>query len=136
LRQEEHYVAKDYVFCPVETTLGVIAGKWKVMIIYYLLQGTRRFNQLQRELGGISHRTLTKQLREMESQGIVLRKDYGEIPPRVEYSLSSLGASLKDILLEMHEWGEKYGGGIAPAKADEDGVEKTAGQGKHAGRRG
>ena len=121
-------MAKDYVFCPVETTLGVIAGKWKVMIIYYLLQGTRRFNQLQRELGGISHRTLTKQLREMESQGIVLREDYGEIPPRVEYSLSPLGASLKDILLEMHEWGEKHGGGIPPAKADEDGVEKAAGR--------
>ena len=119
-------MAKDYVFCPVETTLGVIAGKWKVMIIYYLLQGTRRFNQLQRELGGISHRTLTKQLREMESQGIVLRKDYGEIPPRVEYSLSPLGASLKNILLEMHEWGEKHGGGIAPAKADEGGAGKPA----------
>ncbi len=128
-------MAKDYIFCPVETTLGVIAGKWKVMIIYYLLQGTRRFNQLQRELGGISHRTLTKQLREMESQGIVLREDYGEIPPRVEYSLSPLGASLKDILLEMHEWGEKHGGGIPMAGTNEDGVEKAAGPGKHTGRR-
>lgn len=80
------------------------------MIIYYLLQGKKRFNQLQRELQGISHRTLTKQLREMESKGIVIREDYGEIPPRVEYSLSPLGVSLKDILLEMHAWGEKYGG--------------------------
>ena len=106
-------MAKDYVFCPVETTLGVIAGKWKVMIIYYLLQGKRRFNRLQRELGGISHRTLTKQLREMERQGIVLREDYGEIPPRVEYSLSPLGASLEDILLEMHQWGEKHAGKIS-----------------------
>lgn len=129
-------MAKDYVFCPVETTLGVIAGKWKVMIIYYLLQGKRRFNQLQRELGGISHRTLSKQLREMESQGIVLREDFGEIPPRVEYSLSPLGASLKDILLEMHEWGEKFGGGISTAGAneDEDGVEKAPGQKKRARR--
>lgn len=120
-------MAKDYVFCPVETTLDVIAGKWKVMIIYYLLQGKRRFNRLQRELGGISHRTLAKQLREMERQGIVLREDYGEIPPRVEYSLSPLGASLKSILLEMHEWGEKYGGMIPAAGADEDGAEKAAG---------
>lgn len=120
-------MAKDYVFCPVETTLDVIAGKWKVMIIYYLLQGKRRFNRLQRELGGISHRTLAKQLREMERQGIVLREDYGEIPPRVEYSLSPLGASLKSILLEMHEWGERYGGMIPAAGADEDGAEKAAG---------
>ena len=128
-------MAKDYIFCPVETSLGVISGKWKVMIIYYLLQGTRRFNQLQRELGGISHRTLTKQLREMESQGIVLREDYGEIPPRVEYSLSPLGASLKNILLEMHEWGEKYGGRIPQAGAGKDSVEKAAVPGKHTGRR-
>jgi len=103
-------MAKKYVFCPVEITLDVIAGRWKVMIIYYLLQGKKRFNQLQRELQGISHRTLTKQLREMERQGIVIREDYGEIPPRVEYSLSPLGVSLRDILLEMHAWGEKYGG--------------------------
>lgn len=105
-------MAKKYVFCPVETTLDVIAGRWKVMIIYYLLQGKKRFNQLQRELRGISHRTLARQLREMEGQGIVIREDYGEIPPRVEYSLSPLGVSLRDILLEMHAWGEKYGGKI------------------------
>lgn len=103
-------MARKHVFCPVETTLDVIAGRWKVMIIYYLLQGKKRFNQLQRELGGISHRTLARQLREMEGQGIVIREDYGEIPPRVEYSLSPLGVSLRDILLEMHAWGEKYGG--------------------------
>ena len=105
-------MAKKYVFCPVETTLDVIAGRWKVMIIHYLLQGKKRFNQLQRELGGISHRTLARQLREMEVKGIVIREDYGEIPPRVEYSLSPLGVSLRDILLEMHAWGEKYGGDV------------------------
>jgi DNA-binding HxlR family transcriptional regulator len=107
--KEKRDMAKKYLFCPVEITLDVIAGRWKVMIIYYLLEGKKRFNQLQRELRGISHRTLAKQLREMESQGIVIREDYGEIPPRVEYSLSPLGLSLKDILLEMHAWGEKYG---------------------------
>ncbi len=74
------------------------------MVIYWLLKGTRRFNQLQRDLGGITHRTLSKQLREMEADGLVVRKDYGEIPPRVEYSLSERGRSLEPILTAMEEW--------------------------------
>jgi DNA-binding HxlR family transcriptional regulator len=81
-----------------------------VLIIHQLLEGSKRFNQLQRELCGITQRTLTKQLREMEAHGLLIRKDYNEIPPRVEYSLSPLGLSLKDILLAMHVWGESYGG--------------------------
>lgn len=97
-----------HISCPVETTLSVIEGRWKVMIIHQLLAGTRRFNQLQRELGGITHRTLTKQLRELEEDGLVQRKDYGEIPPRVEYSLTPLGLSLKTILHAMEVWGEKH----------------------------
>jgi len=74
-----------------------------------LLEGTKRFNQLQRELGGITHRTLTKQLRELEDWGLVHRTDYQEIPPRVEYRLSTLGISLEPVLLAMHTWGERYG---------------------------
>ncbi|GJL61517.1 winged helix-turn-helix transcriptional regulator [Candidatus Nitrospira salsa] len=97
------------VSCPVEVTLEVIAGRWKILIIHQLLEGTKRFNQLQRELGGITHRTLTKQLREMEERGLLKRKDYREIPPRVEYSLSPVGRSLKRVLLAMQEWGEYYG---------------------------
>lgn len=100
-------MAKKEVFCPVEYTLSLIAGKWKVMIIYYLLQGTKRFNQLQRELSGITHRSLSKQLKEMEQDGLIVRTDYKEIPPRVEYSLSPLGKSLKSVLGSMHEWGER-----------------------------
>lgn len=100
---------KKNVSCPVEATLHVIAGRWKVMVIHQLLEGTKRFNQLQRELSGITHRTLTKQLREMEEQGLIIRKDYQEIPPRVEYRLSPLGESLKPILFAMHEWAEKHG---------------------------
>jgi DNA-binding HxlR family transcriptional regulator len=96
--------------CPVEITLHLISGRWKVLIIHQLLEGSKRFNQLQRELCGITQRTLTKQLREMEAHGLLIRKDYNEIPPRVEYSLSPLGLSLKDILLAMHVWGESYGG--------------------------
>ena len=98
------------VTCPVEVTLEVIAGRWKILIIHQLLEGTKRFNQLQRELGGITHRTLTKQLREMEERGLLKRKDYREIPPRVEYSLSPIGRSLERVLLAMHKWGEYYGG--------------------------
>jgi len=90
--------------CPTEQTLDLIAGRWKVMIIYWLLQGDRRFNQLQRDLRGITHRTLAKQLRDMEIDGLVERHDFSENPPRVEYRLSSLGHSLEPILLAMHEW--------------------------------
>tara|TARA_R110001592_G_scaffold144484_2_gene367624 strand:- start:11130 stop:11459 length:330 start_codon:yes stop_codon:yes gene_type:complete len=107
---------KKDVFCPVETTLSLLSGKWKVMIIHYLLEGTKRFNQLQRDLNGITHRTLSKQLKEMEEDGLVIRTDYGEIPPRVEYSLSPLGQSLDSVLSSMHEWGERYGKGETQRK--------------------
>jgi DNA-binding HxlR family transcriptional regulator len=90
-------------------TLEDIFGRWKVLIIHQLLEDTKRFNQLQRELRGITHRTLSKQLREMKEHGLVIRKDYQEIPPRVEYGLSVLGKSIENVLIAMHEWGEKYG---------------------------
>ena len=95
--------------CPAETTLEFLAGKWRPMIIFWLLQGTRRFNQLQRELGSIMHRTLSKTLKEMESDGLVTRHDYGEIPPRVDYALTEKGKSLKPVLDAMHQWAEDYG---------------------------
>jgi DNA-binding HxlR family transcriptional regulator len=98
--------------CPTELTLEVIAGRWKVMVIYWLLKGERRFNQLQRELGGITHRTLAKQLREMEASGLVERRDYGEIPPRVDYRLTPLGRSLEPILMAMHAWALQHGGAV------------------------
>ncbi|HNA26923.1 MAG TPA: winged helix-turn-helix transcriptional regulator [Nitrospira sp.] len=82
----------------------MISGRWKVMIIYWLLKGERRFNQLQRDLQGITHRTLAKQLREMGTDGLVERLDFKEIPPRVEYRLSSRGRSLEPILVAMHNW--------------------------------
>ncbi|GAB1723209.1 MAG: transcriptional regulator [Nitrospira sp. CR1.1] len=90
--------------CPTERTLALISGRWKVMVIYWLLKGERRFNQLQRDLQGITHRTLAKQLREMEADGLVERLDFKEIPPRVEYRVSSRGRSLEPILLAMHDW--------------------------------
>jgi DNA-binding HxlR family transcriptional regulator len=99
------------VCCPVEVTLKVIGGRWKVLIIHNLLGGAMRFNELQRNLTGITHRTLSRQLREMEMHQLIVRNDFNEIPPRVEYSLSPLGHSLKSILLVMDEWGRKYSAG-------------------------
>lgn len=93
------------VHCPVETTLDVIGGRWKVLIIHFLLEDKKRFGELARSLGGISARTLSKQLRELEAHGVIDRKDYGEIPPRVEYSLTPLGKTLEPVLVAMDAWG-------------------------------
>jgi DNA-binding HxlR family transcriptional regulator len=92
--------------CPVETTLKVIGGKWKVMILHFLLEDTRRFGELTRCLGRISARTLTQQLRELEEDGVIVRKDFGEIPPKVEYTISALGRTLSPVLHAMADWGE------------------------------
>jgi DNA-binding HxlR family transcriptional regulator len=93
--------------CPVETTLKTIGGRWKVLIIHFLLKETKRFGELTRLLGSISARTLSKQLRELEADGVIDRKDFGEIPPRVEYSLTPLGKSLEPVLLAMENWGRQ-----------------------------
>lgn len=90
--------------CPAEATLELLAGRWKPMVIHWLLPGERRFNQLQRDLGGVTHRTLAKTLREMEEDGLVIRRDHGEIPPRVDYRLTALGRSLEPVLVAMHDW--------------------------------
>ncbi|KAB8320824.1 helix-turn-helix transcriptional regulator [Tolypothrix campylonemoides VB511288] len=94
--------------CEVETTLRVIGGRWKVLIIRELMGGVKRFGELQRALDGITQKMLTQQLREMEEDGIIHRKVYPQIPPKVEYSLTPLGESLQPILYAMHEWGVKH----------------------------
>jgi DNA-binding HxlR family transcriptional regulator len=94
--------------CEVETTLKVIGGRWKVLIIRELMVGIKRFGELQRALDGITQKMLTQQLREMEEDGIIARKVYPQIPPKVEYSLTPLGESLQPILYAMHEWGVKH----------------------------
>ena len=94
--------------CPVEITMGLIGDKWKVLIIRDLLTGTKRFGELKKSLYGITQKVLTNNLRQMESSGLVLRKVYAEVPPRVEYSLSDTGLSLKPILDSMVEWGNEY----------------------------
>lgn len=105
-------MSQKAVSCPVEVTLEIIGGRWKAMVIHELLKGTRRFNELHRALKGVSHRTLTQQLRDLEKRGILNRKVYGEVPPKVEYSLTPLGRSLEPVLLAMHEWAEKNSGEI------------------------
>lgn len=97
------------VSCPVETTLRVIGGRWKVLVLHHLLEGTMRFGELTRALKGVSARTLTKQLRELEADGILVRKMHQQIPPMVEYSVTAKGKELKPVLLAMHAWGERYG---------------------------
>lgn len=95
------------VSCPVETTIGAIGGRWKVLVIHHLLEGKQRFGELTRLLGGVSPRTLTRQLRELEESGVVEREVYQQIPPKVEYSLTELGRELHPVLKAMHTWGEK-----------------------------
>lgn len=94
--------------CPVEKTLIVIGGRWKVLILRELFKGTKRFGELNRSLERISQKMLTQQLREMEKDGIVHRKVFPQIPPKVEYSLTSLGNSLEPVLDAMHTWGLKH----------------------------
>lgn len=94
--------------CPVETTLMLIGDKWKVLILRDLMDGTKRFGELRRSIGTISQKVLTAQLRDMEQKGLVNRKVYAEVPPRVEYTLTETGYSLKTILDAMKDWGEDY----------------------------
>ena len=94
--------------CPVETTLSLIGDKWKVLILRDLLTGTKRFGELKKSIGTVSQKVLTAQLRDMEENGLVHRQVYAEVPPRVEYSLTPLGQSLKPILDAMYSWGEWY----------------------------
>mgnify|MGYP002731169276 FL=1 len=94
--------------CPVETTLTLIGSKWKVLILRDLMPGTKRFGELRRSIGSVSQKVLTAQLRDMEACGLVDRRVYAEVPPRVEYSLTELGRSLRPILDAMWAWGEAY----------------------------
>ncbi|HIT65514.1 MAG TPA: helix-turn-helix transcriptional regulator [Candidatus Ventrimonas merdavium] len=100
--------AKELPACPVETTLMLIGDKWKVLILRDLMPGTKRFGELKKSIGTVSQKVLTAQLRDMEKMGLVDRQVYAEVPPRVEYSLTDLGRSLKPILDAMWAWGEDY----------------------------
>jgi DNA-binding HxlR family transcriptional regulator len=92
--------------CPAEATLTVIGGRWKVPILWHLFPATKRFSQLRRDLNGVTPKMLTQQLRELERDGIVSRRVYAEVPPRVEYSLTLRGQSLKPVVEAMCKWGK------------------------------
>ena len=94
--------------CPVETTLMLIGAKWKVLILRDLMDGTKRFGELKKSIGTVSQKVLTAQLRDMEESGLLTRKVYAEVPPRVEYTLTDLGYSLKPVLDSLWNWGEEY----------------------------
>lgn len=94
--------------CPMEACVEVIGGKWKGVILFHLLGGTRRFNELMRLMPAVTQRMLTRQLRELEADGIVARKVHAEVPPRVEYSLTEFGRTLEPVLRTLQGWGAAY----------------------------
>lgn len=105
MSKSEHIVSN----CPMDVTINILSGKWKLSILWNLSnKGIIRFNELQRILPTITQKTLTMQLRELESDGIIFRKIYAEVPPKVEYGLTELGESMKPILSSMCEWGKFY----------------------------
>jgi DNA-binding HxlR family transcriptional regulator len=94
--------------CPVEATLDLIGGKWKGVVLYHLSDDVLRFNEIRRRLSGITQRMLTKQLRELEEAGLIVRKVYAEVPPKVEYSLSNKGRTLRPVIAALLQWGEAH----------------------------
>lgn len=94
--------------CPVESTLQIISGKWKSVIIYHLLESTQRFNGLQKQMPDCSRRMLSLQLHELQADGVIQKKGYPEVPPKTEYSLTSFGETLKPVILAMASWGDMY----------------------------
>jgi DNA-binding HxlR family transcriptional regulator len=106
--------------CPAERTLDVIGGRWKVLILWQLFQGEKRFSELLRALEGITQKMLTQQLRELENDGIVHRQVYPQIPPKVEYSLTPVGGSLRPVVDAMCDWGLRQGKSKAKPAASED----------------
>jgi DNA-binding HxlR family transcriptional regulator len=95
--------------CPAETTIRLIGGRWKIVILWYLFQGVKRFSELQRAVTGITQKVLTQQLRDMERDGLVARRVYAQVPPKVEYSITPLGVSLQPVVEAMHRWGIEHG---------------------------
>ncbi|MEZ5823316.1 MAG: helix-turn-helix domain-containing protein [Geminicoccaceae bacterium] len=105
--------------CPVEAALEQIAGKWKGLIVHHLMDGTLRFSELMRCLGQVTQRSLTKQLRELEADGIVERRVFAVVPPRVEYSLSDKGKSLREVIAALRDWGMTHPRQPAPDKSED-----------------
>ncbi len=94
--------------CPTEVALAIVGGKWKLVILEHLVDGVQRFGELSRGLPAVTARMLTRQLRELEADGLVVRTVYAQVPPKVEYSLTGVGRSLRPLLAELRVWGESY----------------------------
>jgi DNA-binding HxlR family transcriptional regulator len=105
--------------CAVEATLDLIDGKWKGVILFHLLSGTQRFGELRRRMPGITQRMLTKQLRSLEEDELIIRKVYAEVPPRVEYTVSEVGESLRPVIEILKQWGESHRARLSCAAAPE-----------------
>jgi DNA-binding HxlR family transcriptional regulator len=105
MRKQRH---TEYPDCPIEAALDVIGGKWKSIILFRIMEDTRRFNELRRLIPKVTQRTLTNQLRELERDGLIKRKIYAEVPPKVEYSATELGQSLQPVLEAISHWSEVY----------------------------
>lgn len=105
MRKQKH---KRYTKCPVEATLDLIGGKWKGIVLFHLMKEIKRFNELRRLVPDITQRMLTLQLRQLEKDGLIKRKIYKEIPPKVEYSLTKLGHTIIPILQLLEQWGTQY----------------------------
>lgn len=104
-------IHKDYdcnLGCPVEAALEVVSGKWRGAILYYLLKGRKRFNEIRRLMPDITQRSLTQQLRDLESKGLISRSVYPEVPPRVEYQITEYGETLRPLIDQLHRWGTDY----------------------------
>jgi DNA-binding HxlR family transcriptional regulator len=101
-------MAPESLVCPAEITLRVIGGKWKPVILWHLSTGTKRFSELKRAIPGVTQRMLSQQLRELEADGVVLRKVYAQVPPKTEYSLTEFGRTLGPILRLMCKWGSEH----------------------------
>lgn len=107
MRKQRH---EAYTNCPVEAALDIIGGKWKAILLFRILEETRRFGELRKLVPNMTQRMLTNQLRELESDGLISRKVYPQVPPKVEYSITKLGASLEPVLLALKIWAEKNKG--------------------------
>jgi DNA-binding HxlR family transcriptional regulator len=97
--------------CPMEMTIDLIGGKWKALLLWNLSLGTRRFHELKKQFPGVTQKMLTQQLRGLENNGLVSRKVYAEVPPKVEYTLTDFGMTLMPVLIAMNQWGKEYLGG-------------------------
>ncbi len=106
--------------CPVEACVEVTGGKWKGVILFHLLGGTRRFNELMRMMPVVTQRMLARQLRELEADGVVVRTVYPEVPPRVEYALTEFGQTLKPVLKTLQEWGVRHVQALTEIRAPEE----------------